>query len=59
MKPFNQSQFDSSILKFIVIVMVPIVAGLCMFVRELWSDRVALSLIDNGYVAPRNVYGVV
>lgn len=59
MKSFNQVKFESRLIQFLVIVLVPVVAGLGMYVHLLWSDKVDLSPIDNGYVPPMNVYGVV
>jgi S1-C subfamily serine protease len=59
MKKFDQKQFESSIVKFLVIVLIPVVAGMGMFIHILWGDKADLSPIENGYVPPLNVYSVV
>jgi S1-C subfamily serine protease len=59
MKKFDQSEFNSALLKLFVVFLVPVVAGIGMFVKILWSDNADSSPLENGYVAPTNVYGVV
>ncbi len=53
------TRFEELVLRSIAIVLIPVVAGLAMYVRLLWAESVEANPYWNAYVAPQNVYGVV
>lgn len=53
------SRFEQTVLKTLAIVLIPIVAGLAMYVRILWTESKDAKPYTNGYVAPIDVWGVV
>lgn len=52
-------RFEEMVLKTLAIVLVPVVAGLALYVKLLWAESKDLNPYSNPYVAPQNVYGVV
>jgi S1-C subfamily serine protease len=53
------TRFEEFILRTLVIVLVPVVAGLAFYVKVLWMESRELNPYSNPYVSPQNVYGVV
>ena len=53
------TKFEEMVLRTLAIVLVPVVAGLSLYVNILWKNSQDASPEFNGYVAPENVYGVI
>ena len=53
------TKFEEMVLRTLAIVLVPVVAGLSLYVNILWKNSQDASPESNGYVAPENVYGVI
>jgi S1-C subfamily serine protease len=53
------SGFENRVLKALAIVLVPVVAGLSLYVNTLWSDYTDTDADINGYVTPKYLYGVI
>ncbi len=53
------SRFEEMALKTIAIVLVPLVAGLALYVQILWRDYTDTNAVTNGYVAPKYVYSLI
>lgn len=53
------SRLEELVLRTLAIVLVPIVAGLALYVRILWTESTDAKPYTNGYVAPIDVWGTV
>jgi len=53
------SRFEEFVLKSLAIVLVPVVAGLALYVKLLWAESTEADPYFNGYVAPIDMWGVV
>ena len=53
------NRFEELVLRTLAIVLVPVVAGLSLYVNILWKNSQAISSELDGYVAPDNVYGTI
>ena len=53
------SRFEEFVLKTLAIVLVPVVAGLALYVKLLWTESAEAKPSFNGYVAPIDMWGVV
>lgn len=53
------TRLEETILRMVALILVPVVAGLSLYVKVLWADNEELRPEFNGYVAPRKLESVV
>lgn len=53
------TRFEELILRTLAIVLVPVVAGLALYVQILWRDYTDMDAVTNGYVPPKYVYSLI
>ena len=55
--PMNR--FEELVLRTLAIVLVPVVAGLSLYVTTLWGDYIDSDVWENGYVQPKYLYSAI
>ena len=53
------SAFEAAILRLLTIVLIPVVAGLSLYTKILWTSYTDADVWENGYVPPRYVYSLI
>ena len=53
------NRFEELVLRTLAIVLVPVVAGLSLYVTTLWGDYIDSDVWENGYVPPKYLYSAI
>lgn len=53
------SRFEELVLRTLAIVLVPVVAGLSLYVTTLWRDYTDSDVWENGYIPPKYLYSLI
>ena len=51
--------YEKSILRWLTVLIVPVVTGLALFVSVLWRDYTDSDVWQNGYIAPKYLYSLI